>query len=101
VLGVTSDRVGGRAVVVVRMTMAPDIPGFWGLVLFPAAMLLVLWGVIHREGAVPAQTVRCPVQRVHAAGASLAVNTTDLQRKLPEPHLPLVEHGCPYCDGLL
>jgi hypothetical protein len=74
-------------------------PTFWGLVLFPAAVLLVLWGVLP-GGAVPAQAVRCPVRRLHAARASLAVNTTDLQQELPETHLALVERCGPYCDGL-
>src|SRR5512134_2887361 len=39
-------------------------------------------------GAVPAQAVRCPVRRLRAAGASLAVNATDLQQTAgghPEP----------------
>jgi protein-S-isoprenylcysteine O-methyltransferase Ste14 len=74
-------------------------PTFWGLVLFPAALLLVLWGALP-GGAVAAQAVRCPVRRLHAARASLAVNTTDLQQELPEAHLPLVERCGPYCDGL-
>jgi hypothetical protein len=75
-------------------------PTFWGLVLFPAAVLLVLWGAISpRSGS--AQAVRCPLRRLHAARASLAVINTDLQQELPETRLPLVERCGPFCDGLV
>ena len=48
-------------------------PTLWGLVLFPAAVLLVLLGRDPSRGAVSARPVRSAVRRLHAAGASLAV----------------------------
>jgi hypothetical protein len=68
-------------------------------VLFPAAVLLVLWDAIYPEERFLRKRFGA-VRRLHAARASLAVNTTDLQQELPETHLALVERCGPYCDGL-
>ncbi len=75
-------------------------PTFWGLVLFTAAVPLVLWAAIYPEEGFLDKRVRCAVRRLHAAGASVAVNTTNLQQELPAAHLQLVERCGPYCDGL-
>jgi hypothetical protein len=65
-------------------------PTFWGLVLFLAAVLLVLWArSTPRSGSCTSGSV--PVRRLHAARASLAVNPTDLHQTLSEAHLPLAE----------
>jgi protein-S-isoprenylcysteine O-methyltransferase Ste14 len=59
-------------------------PTFWGLVLFPAAVLLRPLGRDPPRGAAPARAVRCAVRQLHAAGASLAVST-DLARRPDAP----------------
>jgi hypothetical protein len=60
-------------------------------VLFPAAVLLVLWGAIHPEERFMHKRFGAPYDDYTRRRASLAVNTTGLQRELPEAHLPLVE----------
>lgn len=50
----------------------------------------------HRVSPPADRLDECAVRRLHAARASLAVNTTDLQQELPEAHLPLVERCGPF-----
>ena len=49
------------------------VPTFWGLLLFPVAVPLVLWGAVLPEEQFLHERFRCGVRRLRAAGAPLAL----------------------------